>query len=65
MFNSLSKLKQTRVDRKAREEGEQKAKLKAVPKLLVLALTGKQIAQVLDLDIAQVQKVSQQKRSQQ
>ncbi|HIK06761.1 MAG TPA: Rpn family recombination-promoting nuclease/putative transposase [Trichormus sp. M33_DOE_039] len=61
----LSELKQTRVYQEAREEGEQEgeqkgrleAKLEAVPKLLALGLTVEQIAQALDLDIAQVQQV--------
>ncbi|MEH2114827.1 Rpn family recombination-promoting nuclease/putative transposase [Nostoc sp.] len=55
----LSELKQTRVYQEAREEGEQegkqKAKLEAVPKLLALGLTVEQIAQALDLNVAQVQ----------
>ncbi|MBL1203413.1 MAG: Rpn family recombination-promoting nuclease/putative transposase [Nostoc sp. GBBB01] len=62
----LSELKQTRVYQEAREEGEQKgriqAKLEAVPKLLALGLTVEQIAQALDLDLAQVQEVAQQER---
>jgi predicted transposase/invertase (TIGR01784 family) len=62
----LSELKQTRVYQEAREEGEQKgrleAKLEAVPKFLALGLTVEQIAQALDLDIAQVQQVAQQTR---
>jgi predicted transposase/invertase (TIGR01784 family) len=53
----LSELKQTRVYQEAREE----AKLEAVPKLLELGLTVEQIAQALDLDVAQVQQVGQQK----
>jgi predicted transposase/invertase (TIGR01784 family) len=56
---SLSELKQTRVYQEAREEGEQKAKLEAVPKLLALGLTPEQIAQALDLAIAQVQRLAQ------
>ena len=68
---SLSELKQTRVYQEAREEGEQKgrqegrfeAKLEAVPKLLALGLTVKQIAQALDLDVAQVQQAEQQTQS--
>lgn len=63
----LSELKQTRVYQEAREEGKQegeqegkqKAKLEAVPKLLALGLTVEQIAQALDLDVAQVQQVEQ------
>jgi predicted transposase/invertase (TIGR01784 family) len=60
----LSELKQTRVYQEAIEEGEQKAKLEAVPKLLALGLTPEQIAQALDLDIAQVQQAAQQTSSQ-
>jgi predicted transposase/invertase (TIGR01784 family) len=64
----LSELKQTRVYQEAREEGEQKgkqkgrleAKLEAIPRLLALGLTVEQIAQALDLEIAQVQKAAQQ-----
>ncbi|MDZ7961686.1 MAG: Rpn family recombination-promoting nuclease/putative transposase [Aulosira sp. DedQUE10] len=60
----LNELKQTRVYQEAREEGEeegkQKAKLEAVPRLLALGLTVEQIAQALDLDIAQVQQLVQQ-----
>lgn len=54
----LSDLKQTRVY----QEGRLEAKLEAVPKLLALGLTVEQIAQALDLDVAQVQQVEQQKR---
>ena len=58
----LSELKQTRVYQEALEEGEQegkqKAKLEAVPKLLALGLTVEQIAQALDLDTAQVQELA-------
>jgi predicted transposase/invertase (TIGR01784 family) len=68
----LSELKQTRVYQEAREEGEQigeqkgrlEAKLEAVSKLLALGLTPEQIAQALDLDVAQVQQVVQQTRLQ-
>ncbi|BAY29826.1 hypothetical protein NIES2107_16700 [Nostoc carneum NIES-2107] len=64
----LSELKQTRVYQEAKEEGEQigkqegrlEAKLEAVPKFLALGLTVEQIAQALDLDIAQVQQIAQQ-----
>ncbi len=62
----LSELKQTRVYQEAKQEGKQEgrleAKLEAVPKLLGLGLSVEQIAQVLDLDIAQVQQVAQQAR---
>jgi predicted transposase/invertase (TIGR01784 family) len=56
----LSDLKQTRVY----QEGRLEAKLEAVPKLLALGLTVEQIAQALDLDVAQVQQVAQQTPSQ-
>ncbi|BAZ00946.1 hypothetical protein NIES37_49440 [Tolypothrix tenuis PCC 7101] len=60
----LSELKQTRVYQEAEQEGKQKgrleAKLEAIPKFLALGLTVEQIAQALDLDIAQVQQVAQQ-----
>ena len=52
----LSELKQTRVY----QEGRLEAKLEAIPRLLALGLTVEQIAQALDLDVAQVQQVAQQ-----
>ncbi|MBW4569719.1 MAG: DUF2887 domain-containing protein [Tolypothrix carrinoi HA7290-LM1] len=52
----LSELKQTRVY----QEGRLEAKLEAIPRLLALGLTVEQIAQALDLDIAQVQEAAQQ-----
>jgi predicted transposase/invertase (TIGR01784 family) len=59
----LSDLKQTRVYQEGKEEGKEEgtrtgrleAKLEAVPKLFALGLTEEQIAEVLGLDIAQVQ----------
>ncbi|MFK0733063.1 MAG: Rpn family recombination-promoting nuclease/putative transposase [Gloeotrichia echinulata GP01] len=61
---SLSELKQTRVYQEGKQEGKQEgsfeAKLAAVPKLLALGLTMEQIAQALDLDVAQVQQIAQQ-----
>ncbi len=57
---SLNELKQTRVYQEAKEEGEKKAKLEAIPRLLALGLTVEQIAQALDLDIAQVKEAVQQ-----
>jgi predicted transposase/invertase (TIGR01784 family) len=67
----LSDLKQTRVYQEGREEGKEEgreegkeegtqlgrleAKLEAVPKLLAIGLTVEQIADVLSLDINQVQ----------
>lgn len=55
----LSELKQTRVY----QEGKLEVKLEAVPKLLGLSLSVEQIAQALDLDVAQVQQVAQPGRS--
>jgi predicted transposase/invertase (TIGR01784 family) len=68
----LSELKQTRVyqegkqegKKEGKKEGEQKgrveAKLEAIPRLLVLGLTVEQIAQALDLELAQVQQAAEQ-----
>jgi predicted transposase/invertase (TIGR01784 family) len=68
----LSELKQTRVYQEGKEEGEQEgkqkgkeegrveAKLEAIPRLLVLGLTMEQIAQALDLELAQVQQAAEQ-----
>jgi predicted transposase/invertase (TIGR01784 family) len=63
---SLSDLKQTRVYqegkqeglKEARQEGRLEAKLEAVSRLVSLGLTVEQIAQALDLDIAQVRKTT-------
>ncbi|MBC1222735.1 hypothetical protein GNF10_07150 [Nostoc sp. UCD121] len=57
----LSELKQTRVYQEGKQEGRFDAKLEAVHKLLALGLSVEQIAQALDLDIAQVQQGVQQK----
>jgi predicted transposase/invertase (TIGR01784 family) len=66
----LSDLKQTRVYQEGKEEGREEgreegtqvgrleAKLEAIPKLLALGLTIEQIAEVLGLDINQVQQAS-------
>jgi predicted transposase/invertase (TIGR01784 family) len=64
----LSELKQTRIYQEAKQEGKEEgkqegrfeAKLEAVPKLLALGLTVEQIAQALDLDVAQIQQAVQQ-----
>jgi predicted transposase/invertase (TIGR01784 family) len=64
----LSELKQTRIYQEAKQEGKEEgkqegrfeAKLEAVPKLLALGLSVEQIAQALDLDVAQVQQGVQQ-----
>ncbi len=58
----LSDLKQTRVYQEGKEEGTQvgrlEAKLETIPKLLALGLTVEKIAEVLGLDINQVQEAS-------
>jgi predicted transposase/invertase (TIGR01784 family) len=56
----LSELKQTRFYQEAKEEGERKAKLDAVPGLLGLGLTKEQIAQVLNLSLAEISQIIQQ-----
>ncbi|MCG6135658.1 MAG: Rpn family recombination-promoting nuclease/putative transposase [Nostoc sp. LLA-1] len=68
---SLSDLKQTRVyqegkqeglkeaKQEAKQKGRLEAKLEAIPRLVSLGLTVEQIAQALDLDIAQVRKTTQ------
>ena len=68
----LSELKQTRFYQEAKEEGkeegievgievgERKAKLDAVPGLIALGLTREQIAQVLNLSLAEISQISQQ-----
>ncbi|MBD2438736.1 hypothetical protein [Nostoc sp. FACHB-110] len=56
----LSEFKQTRVYQEAKQEGRVEAKLESVPQLLALGLTVEQIAQALDLDIAQVQQAAKQ-----
>lgn len=59
----LSDLKQTRVYQEAKQEGKQEgrleAKLEAVSRLVSLGLTVEQIAQALNLDIAQVRQAAQ------
>ncbi|MBS9386089.1 MAG: hypothetical protein HEQ24_18445 [Dolichospermum sp. BR01] len=64
----LSELKQTRFYQEAKEEGkeegieegERKAKLDAVPRLIGLGLTREQIAQVLNLSLAEISEIIQQ-----
>ncbi|MFO5438385.1 MAG: Rpn family recombination-promoting nuclease/putative transposase [Dolichospermum sp.] len=64
----LSELKQTRFYQEAKEEGkeegievgERKAKLDAVPGLIALGLTKEQIAQVLNLSLAEISEIIQQ-----
>ncbi|EDX78247.1 conserved hypothetical protein, putative [Coleofasciculus chthonoplastes PCC 7420] len=45
----LSELKQTKVYQEAQEEGRQETKLKAIPRLMQLGLSGEMIAEGLDL----------------
>ena len=63
----LSELKQTRFYQEAKEEGkeegERKAKLDAVPGLIGLGLTGEQIAQVLNLSLAEISEIIQQQNT--
>ncbi|MDK2462245.1 Rpn family recombination-promoting nuclease/putative transposase, partial [Aphanizomenon sp. PH219] len=63
----LSELKQTRFYQEAKEEGkeegERKAKLDAVPGLIGLGLTGEQIAQVLNLNLAEISEIIQQQNT--
>jgi predicted transposase/invertase (TIGR01784 family) len=63
----LSELKQTRFYQEAKEEGkeegERKAKLDAVPGLIGLGLTGEQIAQVLNLSLAEISDIIQQQNT--
>ena len=60
----LSELKQTRFYQEAKdegiEEGEHKAKLDAVSGLIELGLTREQIAQVLNLSLAEISEIIQQ-----
>ncbi len=64
----LSELKQTRVYQEAKEEGRQQgrkegieeANLKAISGMLMIGLTVEQIAQVLNLEVAQVEQATQQ-----
>ena len=55
--------RQTRMYRSIVEEGELKAKLEAVPRLLALGLSVEQIASALGLTIEQVQSAAQEQSS--
>ncbi len=59
----LSELKQTKVYQEAlaegKAEGEAKGKMEAVPRLLKLGLTVKQIAKALELPLEQVQQIAE------
>jgi predicted transposase/invertase (TIGR01784 family) len=54
----VSELKQTRVYQEALEEGEGKAKLEAVPRLLALGLSVDQVAGALDLSVKPVRQAA-------
>jgi predicted transposase/invertase (TIGR01784 family) len=58
----VSQLKQTRVYQEAFEEGERKAKLEAVPRLLALGLGVDQVAGALDLAVKQVRQAANSSR---
>ena len=59
----LSELKQTRFYQEAKEEGERKAKLDAVPGLIALGLTREQIAQVLNLSLEEINQIIQEQNT--
>jgi len=54
----VTELKQTRVYQEALEEGERKAKLEAVPRLLALGLSVEQVGGALDLALKQVRQAA-------
>ncbi len=55
----LSELKQTKVYQEALEEGEQKAKLETIPRMLRLGISLEIIAQSLDLPLEVIQQAAQ------
>jgi predicted transposase/invertase (TIGR01784 family) len=55
----LGDLKDTRFYKEAKQEGEQKAKIESVPRLLQMGLTLEQIAQGLNLPIETVRQAAQ------
>jgi len=55
---NISLLRETRVYQEAAEEGELRAKVKLVPKLLQKGLSIQEIADVLELDIEEVRRVA-------
>ncbi len=55
----LGDLKQTKVYQEAEQEGERKAKIESVPRLLQMGLTLEQIAQGLNLPIEEVKQAAQ------
>jgi predicted transposase/invertase (TIGR01784 family) len=56
----LGDLKQTKLYQEAEQEGEQKAKLEAVPRLLKLGLNLEQISEALSLSLEEVRQAAQQ-----
>ena len=62
-----SEFKQSRIYQSIKEdgleEGEMKAKLETLPRLLALGLTTEQIAQALDLTVEQVQQAAESQSS--
>jgi predicted transposase YdaD len=59
-IDELSELKQTRVYQEALEEGELRAKLELVPRLLGLGLSVEQVADAVALDVERVRQATQQ-----
>jgi predicted transposase/invertase (TIGR01784 family) len=56
----LGDLKETKFYQEAKQEGEQKAKMAAVPRLLQKGLTIEAIAEALELSLEDVRKAVQQ-----
>jgi predicted transposase/invertase (TIGR01784 family) len=57
----LGDLKQTKFYQEAEQEGERKAKVESVPRLVKLGLSVEQIAEALDLSVEEVRQAAQQK----
>ena len=55
----LSELKQTKVYQEALEEGEQKAKLETIPRMIDFGLSLEAIAQLLDLPLEVIEQAAQ------
>jgi predicted transposase/invertase (TIGR01784 family) len=55
----LGDLKQTKVYQEAEKEGERKAKIESVPRLMRMGLTLEQISQGLNLPIEEVKQAAQ------
>jgi predicted transposase/invertase (TIGR01784 family) len=54
----LGDLKETKFYQEAEQEGERKAKIESVPRLLQMGLSLEQIAQGLNLSVAEVQQAA-------